>query len=184
MAEHDTPDRGDDRPRMRIGDAERQRMIDTLQTHLGAGRLDMPEYERRVERATGAVYADDLEGLLDDLPRVDGGPDEASGGRRSRRGPTDERSDRREWWPTGRDAVRRGRGWAVPVPLLVIGAVALAVVTNGWILVPLLFLLAKGGRGPCGVRRHRVHHHRSGQAGGHHHEAGRDRGRRDEEWTL
>lgn len=62
------PQAGGDRHRVRIGDAERDEVLNALQEHLAAGRLDVDEYEQRAERVVAARYADDLEELLTDLP--------------------------------------------------------------------------------------------------------------------
>ena len=52
-------------------DDDRQRVMDLLQSHYVAGRLDQRELEERVERALGARTLADLDGLLADLPRTD-----------------------------------------------------------------------------------------------------------------
>lgn len=147
---------GRDARRVRIGDTEREAMQAALSEHLAAGRLDMPEYERRVEQTTAAVYADDLDGLLDDLPRTEHDPDA---------GP-----DHRAWhdaWRPGRDGpawagTRDGRppwaGWlrrsGIPLPLLIaLGFIALfALPHGGWVLFPLLWFMffAGAGRRMCG----------------------------------
>jgi cobalamin biosynthesis Mg chelatase CobN len=55
---------------MRVSDAERQRAIDELRRHCGAGRIDMDEYSSRLERALAATTLADLDALLADLPIV------------------------------------------------------------------------------------------------------------------
>jgi len=55
-------------PRMRAGDADRSRVVEQLGRHLGAGRLDVAEFDDRVIRAHAAVYLDELPPLLADLP--------------------------------------------------------------------------------------------------------------------
>jgi Domain of unknown function (DUF1707) len=55
---------------MRVSDAERQRAIDELRRHCGAGRIDMDEYSVRLERALTATTLADLDALLADLPIV------------------------------------------------------------------------------------------------------------------
>jgi hypothetical protein len=55
---------------LRIGDAERSEMIDTLSKHFAEGRLDEHEMRERVEQATAAKTRGDLSGLLYDLPPV------------------------------------------------------------------------------------------------------------------
>ena len=57
-------------PGMRISDAERQRAIDELRRHCGAGRLDVDEYAARIERALAATTLAELDDLLGDLPML------------------------------------------------------------------------------------------------------------------
>ena len=171
MADHDptTPPTG--RPRVRIGDAERQRMTDLLQQHLGAGRLDMAEYERRVEHATSAVFEQDLDGLLDDLPVLDDDGEPVGHGGRRPAGDADHDRAGPSWWPprpTGGGRASWARGF--PSPLLVVAGIGLVVLTHGWILFPLLFLaLASRGGGACRPRHghgsHRAHGRSSWTAG-------------------
>ncbi|GAA1601000.1 DUF1707 domain-containing protein [Actinoplanes couchii] len=53
---------------MRAGDGDRQQVADQLKAALDEGRLDLSEYDERVQRAYGAKTYGDLDGLLDDLP--------------------------------------------------------------------------------------------------------------------
>ena len=53
---------------MRAGDADRQRIVDQLKTALDEGRLDLSEYDERVQQAYAAKTYGDLDGLLADLP--------------------------------------------------------------------------------------------------------------------
>ncbi|GIF12292.1 uncharacterized protein DUF1707 [Actinoplanes teichomyceticus] len=53
---------------MRAGDSDRQRVADQLKFALDEGRLDLNEYDERVQRAYAARTYGDLDGLLDDLP--------------------------------------------------------------------------------------------------------------------
>jgi hypothetical protein len=53
---------------MRAGDGDRQRVVDRLRLALDEGRLDLGEYDERVQRAYAAKTYGDLDGLLDDLP--------------------------------------------------------------------------------------------------------------------
>jgi Domain of unknown function (DUF1707) len=55
---------------MRVSDSERQRAIDELRRHCGAGRIDMDEYSSRLERALAATTLAELDELLADLPIV------------------------------------------------------------------------------------------------------------------
>ncbi|GGN57408.1 hypothetical protein GCM10010112_10300 [Actinoplanes lobatus] len=53
---------------MRAGDSDRQKVADQLKAALDEGRLDLSEYDDRVQRAYAAKTYGDLDGLLDDLP--------------------------------------------------------------------------------------------------------------------
>lgn len=62
---------------VRVGDAERQAVVDQLRTHLGEGRLTIDEFEQRTELALHARTRGDLVPLMADLPQVrsrSGGP--------------------------------------------------------------------------------------------------------------
>lgn len=56
------------RDEMRAGDADRKVVADQLKAALDEGRLDLSEYDERIQRAYGAKTFGDLNGLLDDLP--------------------------------------------------------------------------------------------------------------------
>jgi uncharacterized protein DUF1707 len=117
-------------PRLRAGDAERERVVEQLREHHEAGRIDVEEFGQRMEAALSARYLDELPALTADLPgsdrdhwdRVPRGeepraPDEAhpwSGGR-----------GRWPGGPWGRGPW--GRRWPLPLlPLLVLAVVASA----------------------------------------------------------
>lgn len=53
---------------MRAGDADRKAVADQLKTALDEGRLDLSEYDERLQKTYGAKTFSDLDGLLDDLP--------------------------------------------------------------------------------------------------------------------
>jgi hypothetical protein len=55
-------------PRMRAGDADRERVVTQLGKHFADGRLDVGEFDERVARATAAVHLDEFPPLLADLP--------------------------------------------------------------------------------------------------------------------
>jgi Domain of unknown function (DUF1707) len=127
-----TDNAGRDRERrVRIGDAERDEVLNALQEHLAAGRLDVDEYEQRAERVVAARYAEDLAEALADLP-----PTQAEQQRRQ----ADERrgADRPPHW--------QGR-LPFPVPLM-IGLAVLAVIAlpgPPFLLFPVLWLLLLAG---------------------------------------
>ena len=130
--------------RVRIGDAEREEVLNALQEHMAAGRLDVDEYEQRAERVVAARYAEDLEEVLADLP------------------PTEAQQQRR------REEARGPRwqgGLPFPVPLM-IGLAVLAIIAlpgPPFLLFPLLWVLlffgfarrrwAGGGWDACSGRR-------------------------------
>lgn len=53
---------------MRAGDSDRQAVADKLKQALDEGRLDLHEYDERLQRTYAARTYGDLAGLLDDLP--------------------------------------------------------------------------------------------------------------------
>jgi DUF1707 SHOCT-like domain len=55
-------------PTLRVGDAERNEVIDALSQHFSAGRLDQAELDDRLGRASSAKTGADLAGILTDLP--------------------------------------------------------------------------------------------------------------------
>ena len=53
---------------MRAGDSDRQAVVDQLKKALEEGRLDLSEYDERLQKTYAAKTYQDLDGLLDDLP--------------------------------------------------------------------------------------------------------------------
>ncbi|MFC3741366.1 DUF1707 SHOCT-like domain-containing protein [Paractinoplanes deccanensis] len=53
---------------MRAGDDDRRQIADTLKTALDEGRLDLAEYDERLQRAYAAKTYGDLDLLIADLP--------------------------------------------------------------------------------------------------------------------
>ena len=53
---------------MRAGDSERKAVADQLKQALDEGRLDLGEYDERLQKTYAAKTFADLDGLLDDLP--------------------------------------------------------------------------------------------------------------------
>jgi hypothetical protein len=53
---------------VRVGDADRERVVELLRDHAVAGRLDADELEERLERAYAARYGAELQAALAELP--------------------------------------------------------------------------------------------------------------------
>lgn len=66
--------------RLRASDADRQRLIATLETHATAGRLSLDEYTERVDKAVQARTYGELAALVRDLPAASA-VDHATSGR-------------------------------------------------------------------------------------------------------
>nr|MDT0661053.1 DUF1707 domain-containing protein [Micromonospora sp. DSM 115978] len=58
----------DRRDEMRAADADREAVAEQLRVALNEGRLDLGEYDERLQRTYAARTYADLNGLLDDLP--------------------------------------------------------------------------------------------------------------------
>ena len=58
------------RDEMRAGDSDREAVAATLKSALDEGRLDLHEYDERLQKTYIAKTYGDLNGLLDDLPRT------------------------------------------------------------------------------------------------------------------
>jgi hypothetical protein len=56
------------RDEMRAGDSDRQAIADRLKTALDEGRLDLHEYDERLQRTYAAKTFGDLDSLVTDLP--------------------------------------------------------------------------------------------------------------------
>ncbi|HUC57990.1 MAG TPA: DUF1707 domain-containing protein [Streptosporangiaceae bacterium] len=59
---------------IRIGDAERNAMAESLREHYAAGRLTMEEFQERLDAAFAAKTDADLAKLAEDLPHSASGP--------------------------------------------------------------------------------------------------------------
>jgi hypothetical protein len=68
MNEHITSIFGRD-SNLRAGDAEREAIADRLRRSHGEGRLDVQEFQERLDRCYQAKTVGELEQLVDDLPR-------------------------------------------------------------------------------------------------------------------
>ncbi len=122
-------------PNMRVSDAERTEMADTLSKHYADGRLDDGEFKVRLDKAMGAKTRGDLNGLLVDLPLVHA-----------------------EQTPRRPGVLRRA--WFAFTVLAVVAltiAVATSVVTYHvpWFLVAVVLFIVWRSSG----RRHSHHHH-------------------------
>jgi hypothetical protein len=53
---------------VRIGDAEREQVAHRLHVHVGSGRLDLAEFEQRIDAAYQARTRGELAAVLADLP--------------------------------------------------------------------------------------------------------------------
>ncbi|ODU00219.1 MAG: hypothetical protein ABS81_24265 [Pseudonocardia sp. SCN 72-86] len=62
------------RPGLRVGDAERERTEALLRSHVGAGRLDLPEFESRLDAVYAARTQGDLDAVTRDLPTPTSAP--------------------------------------------------------------------------------------------------------------
>ncbi|HEY7429361.1 MAG TPA: DUF1707 domain-containing protein [Streptosporangiaceae bacterium] len=62
-------DRPSERPDLRVSDADRDAAITELSGHFQDGRLDMDEFQQRIDAASSARTRADLDLLLADLPR-------------------------------------------------------------------------------------------------------------------
>ena len=59
---------------MRASDGERNAVADKLSRHYAEGRLDEVEFKNRLDTAMSATTRGDLNGLFDDLPRLQSEP--------------------------------------------------------------------------------------------------------------
>jgi hypothetical protein len=66
------------RDEMRAADSDRQAVADKLKQALDEGRLDLAEYDERLQQAYAAKTYGDLEDLLDDIPGTAPAPTRAT----------------------------------------------------------------------------------------------------------
>ncbi len=64
------PVAGDDRGKMRAGDTDRDRVVESLKVAYSEGRLSKDEYDGRLEDAMSARTYADLDRVVTDLPAV------------------------------------------------------------------------------------------------------------------
>ena len=127
-------------PEMRVSDAERTRMSETLSKHYADGRLDDAEFKERLDKAMSAKTRSDLGGLLYDLPPLE--PEHEQ-----RRSP----------------GIARRLCWGLSVAAcLVLGLAVLSAFSPShfpwWLLLIALFFVLRPGR-----FHHHHHHHRTNE---------------------
>jgi hypothetical protein len=83
---------------VRLSDADREVLYEKLKRHAAAGRLDIPELERRVEAVASAQTREHAAEVMADLPPLPGEPRPARAGRSGGYG--DAKSPRPDWRPT------------------------------------------------------------------------------------
>ena len=89
----------DQRPVIRVSDAERQDVVAALREAVGAGRITLEEFGDRTGLALAAMTSDDLAALSQDLPVPS--PEVASPGKVTRWMLACARSRRRSGAPSG-----------------------------------------------------------------------------------
>ncbi|GAB3448926.1 hypothetical protein GCM10027570_22920 [Streptomonospora sediminis] len=94
--------------RMRASDADRDACAERLATALSEGRLDLAEYERRLDEAMSAVLLGQLQALTADLPeppapveRDDSETEPAGANRAALASPWKDWVDEWRWWLGG-----------------------------------------------------------------------------------
>ena len=85
---------------MRLGDPEREELLARLTDHAAAGRLDVPELERRVEVVVTAETREEAVAVLADLPPLTAEAPPSSRRPRRRRGHGDVDVPEADWRPT------------------------------------------------------------------------------------
>lgn len=107
-------------PDLRAADADRERAAERLRTSHAEGRLDLSEFQERLERCYEARTMGELDRLLSDLP-----------GQLERSEPGASRRYRR----------RRGRLGLAPILIALLVVSAAAGHPVFWLLIPLMFLV-------------------------------------------
>jgi hypothetical protein len=83
---------------VRLSDADREALFETLSAHAAAGRLDVDELERRVAVVASAITREDAGPALDGLPPLPGAASAAPA--RGRRGHAEAARPAPDWQPT------------------------------------------------------------------------------------
>lgn len=148
----DLTPRGD----LRASDADRDAVARHLATALSEGRLDLEEYQGRLDSTMGAVTMADLVPLTTDLPSDPAGTADAQA---AQEGPVDLAETGKQKAARSRRPGEQWQGWA-GVAVIMIGIWLISSITSGdiqffWPAIPLgiwaVVLLAGGGRwGGCG----------------------------------
>ncbi|HWF55377.1 MAG TPA: DUF1707 domain-containing protein [Solirubrobacteraceae bacterium] len=86
--------------RIRLGDADRERLLDALARHHAEGRLTIPQLEERVTAVYAAQTRAEATAVLADLPPLAGPPGERPGGRPRRRRYGEASEPGAAWVPT------------------------------------------------------------------------------------
>lgn len=86
---------------MRLSDADREQLFEALKRHAAAGRLDVPELERRVAAIAHAQTREEASAVVADLPPLAPQPAAPRTGRpRWGRGHGDADAPASDWQPT------------------------------------------------------------------------------------
>jgi DUF1707 SHOCT-like domain len=139
------------RDEMRAGDGDRQAVADKLKMALDEGRLDLHEYDERLQKTYAAKTFGDLNGLLDDLPST-------VPPQQSRVAPYQAAPPA----PAGQEHQHRPSAWVYPYSGVIVVCIAIWAITSissghldyfwpVWFLIPLVFgifgqLASRGSR--------------------------------------
>jgi len=133
--------------RLRVSDAERERIVEALRRHTADGRLTLEEFEQRVGEAYAATTRDDLGPVLRDLPPLPPATAPATTPRQ-----------RRSVWPSDLET------GAVLRAVVVVAAVTVVIASGWqlwWIAFPLMGVFGGCGRGARSCGTMRSHHERA-----------------------
>jgi hypothetical protein len=145
---------------MRAGDSDRQAVAEQLKTALDEGRLDLSEYDERVQRTYGAKTFADLDGLLDDLPGT-------TPVQHSQIQPAATAAPVGAPLPPGRSSGRQIAHWVGPYAGVILVCTLIWAITSAsaghltyfwpvWMLIPLIFgVFGQAFGGGAGRRRDR-----------------------------
>ena len=147
---------GQDDARIRVSDAERDAVVESLREHYGTGRLTLDEFNDRVGEAYTARTDVELDHVLRELPRQ----------------PAASPEPQRPGWTNRRRMSGAVTHWATLNGLLIAiwAASGAGYFWPIWVLIPTSFVLLRrvaGTREPVTERRRHHRHH-------HHHHATRD----------